>query len=118
MSSLFFLTLLICCAIFLFSRNSLFISPLAHIFASKNEDYIGEVKTYCQETHLNCIRVEQTDNTTIQAVLDIGVTAYLSTKKDLKNQVASLQQAISQLTIKGKMVKTIDFRFDHVVVSL
>lgn len=116
--SLFFATLLVCGVIFVFCSKFALISPLSRVFAHTHEDYVGEVKALCAEEHLSCSQVQQIPGNAVQITLDSGVIAYLSTQKNLKNQVTSLQQAMSQLTIKGTHVKIIDFRFEHVVVSL
>lgn len=44
-------------------------------------------------------------------------TAIVSPKKDFKNQVSSLQLVLSRLTIEGKKLKSLDFRFNNPVVS-
>lgn len=41
----------------------------------------------------------------------------VSLKKDFKNQVSSLQLVLSRLTIEGKKLKSLDFRFNNPVVS-
>jgi hypothetical protein len=41
----------------------------------------------------------------------------LSSKKDLGSQLTSLQLILSRLTIEGKKLKKLDFRFDNPVVE-
>jgi len=50
-------------------------------------------------------------------VLADGGRIILSSKKDIKSQISSLQLILSRLTIEGKKLKTLDFRFDNPVVS-
>jgi len=46
-----------------------------------------------------------------------GGELILSSKKDLENQLSSLQLILSRLTIEGKKLKKLDFRYDNPVVS-
>jgi len=41
----------------------------------------------------------------------------LSLDKDIDKQIASLQRILIQLTIEGKLFKSIDFRFSEPIVS-
>ncbi len=41
----------------------------------------------------------------------------LSSKQDIRQQVASLQLILSSLTIEGKKLKSLDLRFDRPVIS-
>jgi cell division septal protein FtsQ len=41
----------------------------------------------------------------------------LSSKKDLRSQVTSLQLMLSRLTIEGKKLKVLDLRYNHPVIS-
>lgn len=53
----------------------------------------------------------------ITANLKNGGSVIFSSKKDLESQITSLQLILSRLTIEGKKLKTLDFRFDNPVVS-
>jgi hypothetical protein len=46
-----------------------------------------------------------------------GSEVILSSKKDIGSQLSSLQLLLARLTIEGKKLKTLDFRFDNPVVS-
>jgi hypothetical protein len=46
-----------------------------------------------------------------------GGEVILSSKKDIGSQLSSLQLILSSLTIEGKKLKVLDFRFDNPVVS-
>lgn len=48
--------------------------------------------------------------------LGSGVSVFVTLEKDLKLQVSSLQSILKQLTIEGKVVKSIDFRFDKPII--
>ncbi len=82
-----------------------------------SDNAIATVKNMCKDTHLSCVTVVALPDGSLQITLDSGAVAILSTQKDLKKQLASLQQVASQLTIKGKQLKRVDFRFAQVVVS-
>jgi len=42
---------------------------------------------------------------------------FLSTQKDLSQEIASLQLTIAHLTIEGKSFSRLDFRFDRPIIS-
>ena len=49
--------------------------------------------------------------------LQDGGEVILSSKKDIGSQLTSLQLVLSRLTIEGKKLKRLDFRFDNPVVE-
>ena len=53
----------------------------------------------------------------IEVELKDGGKVIFSTKKDLKKQITSLQLMLLRLTIEGKKLKILDFRYDNPVVS-
>ena len=53
----------------------------------------------------------------IEVELKDGGKVIFSSKKDLKKQITSLQLVLSRLTIEGKKLKILDFRYDNPVVS-
>jgi len=57
-----------------------------------------------------------TDGSFTVKLLD-GGEVILSSKKDIGSQLSSLQLMLARLTIEGKKLKTLDFRFDNPVVS-
>jgi len=46
-----------------------------------------------------------------------GEEIIFSAKKDIEQQIASLQLIMKHFTIEGKLFKRIDFRFDNPVVT-
>jgi hypothetical protein len=56
------------------------------------------------------------DGSFIVKLLDQG-GVILSSKKDIGSQLSSLQLMLARLTIEGKKLKILDFRFDNPVVS-
>nr|MBI5456036.1 hypothetical protein [Candidatus Levybacteria bacterium] len=56
------------------------------------------------------------DGSLVVELMD-GSNIIFSQKKDIKNQISSLQLVLSRLTIEGKKLKSLDFRFNNPVVS-
>ncbi len=57
------------------------------------------------------------ENGFTRVVLKDDSEIIFSTKKDIANQVSSLQLTLTRLTIEGKKLKSLDFRFDNPVIS-
>lgn len=53
----------------------------------------------------------------LTVILSDDSEVIFSSKKDFGNQVSSLQLTLSRLTIDGKKLKSLDFRFDNPVIS-
>lgn len=49
--------------------------------------------------------------------LSDGGQIFISSKKDLTFQISSLQLMLNRLTIEGKRIKSLDFRFDKAVIN-
>jgi|SRR3989344_115366 len=50
-------------------------------------------------------------------VLSGGGQVIISSKKELAVQISSLQLMLSRLTIEGKRIKSLDFRFDKPIIN-
>ncbi len=50
-------------------------------------------------------------------VLSDGGQVIVSSKKDLGVQISSLQLMLNRLTIEGKRIKSLDFRFDKPIIN-
>lgn len=50
-------------------------------------------------------------------VLSGGGKVIISSKKELAVQISSLQLMLSRLTIEGKRIKSLDFRFDKPIIN-
>lgn len=119
-SSIFLGTIIVCVVIFfaLISSGIKILSPITTRGETQSMDaQILMVQAICKEKNIPCKTVTPIDSKTIQILLDTHATVFLSPKKDLNKQLSSLQEALSQLTIKGKQFKKLDFRFDNVIVS-
>ena len=90
-----------------------FISPIAKNKVLQNyplENLLQKQKISYLSTSLS------SDGSTIIMLKD-GGEVILSSKKDIGSQISSLQLILSRLTIEGKRLKILDFRFDNPVVS-
>lgn len=98
--------------IFYYYGGYYYINPLALNNSSKNrlEDILKKNKIEFVNIVINPDKSESVD-------LKIGGQVIFSTNKDLDGQVASLQLMLSRLTIEGKKLKTLDFRYSSPVVT-
>ncbi len=95
-----------------FSKISL-ISPLAKNKWS-NQIYIEE---QLKKDGISYSNVIASSDGSFVAKLVNGGEVILSSKKDIKSQLSSLQLIVSRLTIEGKRLRILDFRFDKPVVT-
>jgi cell division septal protein FtsQ len=89
------------------------ISPLAKSKSSKLanlESELSRAKVVFSSVAVN------SDGSFAVKLLD-GGEVILSSKKDVGSQLSSLQLMLASLTIEGKKLKVLDFRFDNPVVS-
>lgn len=99
------------------------LTPLGTIAASAINDsqsqiMVGKVEALCGKYHVAFDSVSVASDSSILVNVKDNGQAILSSKKDLENQVASLQLTISNLTIEGKRFDTLDFRFERPVITL
>ena len=117
---LLFTTTLVVCLTFFFITISVhghIISPLGYSKKNTTESaLVSQVQSECHSEKLVCQHITLQGDT-IELVLDTGVVAYLSPSKSVNQQLASLQKVASQLTINGRQLKSVDFRYSNVVVS-
>jgi len=89
------------------------ISPLAK---NKSSRLINLENTLIQKKIPFANATANLDGSFAVNLLD-GEEVILSSKKDIGSQLSSLQLMLSRLTIEGKKLKILDFRFDNPVVS-
>ncbi len=98
---------------FSFGRTS-YLNPIAInkvSVISQTEDKLEKAKIYFTSVSLQ-------DDGSLKVELKGGGEVILSSKKDIQNQISSLQLILSRLTIEdGKKLKNLDFRYDSPVVS-
>lgn len=119
MISLFFLTLILCGGLFTYMLFSSFhiISPLTRLgMPMSQQQVVAQVQSACSKLHMSCQQIVTLPDGSLEMIVDT-TTVFLSPQKSIEKQLASLQQVASQLTIKGKVLKKVDFRFDNVIVS-
>lgn len=97
---------------FSFGRNT-YISPIAKEQKSK----IITLEKELEKSNISFKTVSANSDSSFTVHLIDGSVVILSSKKDIKSQVSSLQLILSRLTIEGKKLKSLDFRFDNPVVS-
>lgn len=97
---------------FKFNKVTL-ISPLAIIKTSSLAALENTLQK--QQIHFSTVIVNNDGSYTVK--LTDGGEVILSSKKDIGSQLSSLQLMLSRLTIEGKKLKILDFRFDNPVVS-
>ena len=96
---------------YLFSKK--LISPLPSKNIFKNLD----IKSILIKEKIDFSEVYSSTDSAYVVNLKEGGRVIFSTKKDLLSQVRSLQIILSRLTIDGKKLRALDFRFDKPVVS-
>ena len=88
------------------------ITPLAKNSVFKTSD----VASMLTLSHISFTSISQASDLSFDVKLANGAQVLMTPKKDLNFQVSSLQQMIKQLTIEGKQLEKIDFRFDKPVI--
>ena len=88
------------------------ITPLAEIAVSKASDVTSLLTFF----HISFTSISQASDLSFDIRLANGAQVLMTPKKDLNFQASSLQQMIKQLTIEGKQLEKIDFRFDKPVI--
>lgn len=89
------------------------VSPVAEIQTSKMSDLESILKN--NKISFSSIDVNPDSSFTVNLTGD-GVVI-LSSKKDIRAQLSSLQLILSRLTIEGKKLKSLDLRFGSPVIS-
>lgn len=89
------------------------VSPLPSAVKVKSEDLNGMLS----KAKIDFSSVKVSTNSSYMVNLKDGGNVIFSKNKDLQQQVRSLQIILSRLTIDGKRLRSLDFRFDKPVVS-
>src|SRR3989344_3995197 len=96
-----------------YSNSSSYLNPLA---VNKNSPKI-KIEDMLEASNIKITRSVIGSQDFLEVDLkDVGKVIF-SSKKDLKKQITSLQLMLSRLTIEGKKLKILDFRYDNPVVS-
>lgn len=70
-----------------------------------------------EKKNISFTSVTASSDASLVVKLKEGSVVILSSKKDIESQISSLQLILSRLTIEGKKLKVLDFRYDSPVVS-
>lgn len=102
-------------------QKPLYVSPVSSVKAfnvpSQTERNIIIVKELLREKQISYTTVSSSDSTII-ITLEEDETVTISQSKSISEQISSLQFILSRLTMEGKLMKTLDLRFDKPVVVL
>ena len=96
-----------------YSNSSNYLNPLA---VNKNSPKI-KIEDMLEASNIKITRSVIGSQDFLEVDLKDGGKVIFSSKKDLKKQITSLQLMLSRLTIEGKKLKILDFRYDNPVVS-
>ena len=115
----YFLFVLVILLIFYFLTslvlNRKIISPLSQkYFSFRNENIQDEL----YKAGISFSSVERADDSSYLITLSDGGHVIITPAKNIKKQISSLQLILGRLTIEGKRVKLIDFRYDRPVIRL
>lgn len=90
----------------------MFISPLGKV---KND--LAIIERSLKEKKISFSQVVRLSDLTYLIDIPNNGQVKLSSVKDIGKQITSLQRILVELTIEGKLFKSIDFRFEEPVVS-
>ena|SRR3990167_11393345 len=97
---------------FSFGRTT-YISPVAKNKTSK----VIHLESELDKNNILYKTVHASSDASLIVELENEGVVILSSKKDIRSQISSLQLILSRLTIEGKKLKILDFRYDNPVVS-
>ncbi|EKE12833.1 MAG: hypothetical protein ACD_13C00138G0003 [uncultured bacterium] len=84
---------------------------------STNRDLYVDLVNLLAQNQLSVSYLNFIDNETIEASLSSGVKVLFTTKKDIKEEVASLQLILARFKIEGRKVNKIDLRFKNAFIE-
>lgn len=112
---IFLLILLICLGFLIksiFFSASALISPLG-----KGNSDTAKVKKALRQNNISFSEiVVLSDSSYVVSIANKGQVRF-SSQKDIVKQISSLQRILRELTIEGKLFKSIDFRFEEPIIS-
>jgi len=101
--------------------KKLFLSPIATIVQKnsiiQNSNQTSAIEDVLKKNNLTPVSITEASDSAVLVTLDTNEQIIFSEKKDLNQQITSLQLIRRQLTIEGKRLQRVDFRFDNPVVS-
>ena len=95
---------------------SLFNKPIISPLAKSKSSQASNLETLLIKTKITFVSISRSlDYYTVE--ISDGGQIFISSKKDLISQISSLQLVLNRLTIEGKRIKSLDFRFDKPVIK-
>ena len=111
---LMFLGLLVVFYYFLnFLSHPLFVSPVI-----KGGSQSSDLEKKLKASKIPFSSIEFTSDSFYVITLNQGGKILVSSKKNINRQISSLQRILRELTIEGRVFKSIDFRFEKPVVEI
>src|SRR5579872_2362660 len=99
-------------------KEPLFISPVNMTADSSNSFDLSQVlKDELQNSKIDYSELSY-QNGVYKIILKNGSVVYFSPNKNIKEQIASLQLIVANLTIEGKSFSSLDFRYDKPIIKL
>lgn len=99
--------------LYLSSGKTSYLNPVVQSNVSHN----SVLESLLRKNNIDYTNISMNRDGSTTVNLNGGGEVILSSKKDIGSQITSLQLILSRLTIEGKKLKTLDFRFDNPVVS-
>lgn len=99
-------------------KKNIFISPVSKQHIEQQTEHINTITGVLREKHLAFSSVFPFDQNSYLIKLVSGEEVLLTASKSLVEQVSSLQLILSRLTIEGKRVSRVDFRFNTPVLTM
>ncbi len=113
----FFVVLVSFYSIRTLEKKKTFISPVSKQNQEQTEQ-INRITELLKEKRISFSGVFVYDASSYLIKLGSGEDVFLARGKSLVEQVSSLQLILSRLTIEGKRVSRVDFRFDTPVLTI
>lgn len=109
--------LLILTSVYIFVSPYVLKNPLVSPLPKNIKTYNGDIRSILEKEKIKFSKVSIATDSSYMVFLSDGGVAILSSRKNITDQVRSLQIILTRLTIEGKKLKNLDFRFDKPVVS-
>jgi cell division septal protein FtsQ len=108
--------------IVMISHEPVFISPLPFLrslgLASSNDTGKKQIETFMKAQNISYKDISLSGKTTYIVKISDNGNAYITTNKDVSEQLSSLQRIHSRLTMEGKKFSRLDLRYDKPVIVL
>ena len=110
--------LLVLLSLLLYKLPTLFLfgKPIISPLAKNKLSQASSLEVLLTKAKIPFSSISQSSDYYTLTLLD-GGQIFISSKKDLTIQINSLQLILNRLTIEGKRIKSLDFRFDKAVIS-